>query len=150
MDGQTGTKKERLKEIAKRAVLSKPFPALARKACSLGTAIVKVRDSGVGIPEHEQEKIFKRFYRVDKSRSRETGGAGLGLSIVEWIAHAHKTVKLKWSVNPIKVPRSWFIYLSPKSRLPPTSYSFFKSLKAKRPREVIPPSRSHIPLRSCL
>jgi signal transduction histidine kinase len=54
-----------------------------------GTAIVRVRDTGVGIPESEQDKIFKRFYRVDKSRSRETGGAGLGLSIAEWIAHAH-------------------------------------------------------------
>jgi signal transduction histidine kinase len=52
-------------------------------------AMVKVRDTGIGIPQEEQKKIFKRFYRVDKSRSRETGGVGLGLSIVEWIAHAH-------------------------------------------------------------
>jgi len=51
--------------------------------------LVKVSDTGIGIPEQEREKIFKRFYRVDKSRSRETGGVGLGLSIVEWIAHAH-------------------------------------------------------------
>jgi len=53
------------------------------------TALVKIKDNGVGIPKEEQEKIFKRFYRVDKSRSRETGGVGLGLSIAEWIAHAH-------------------------------------------------------------
>ena len=52
-------------------------------------ARVKVIDTGMGIPKEEQEKIFKRFYRLDKSRSRETGGAGLGLSIAEWIAHAH-------------------------------------------------------------
>ena len=51
--------------------------------------LVKVSDTGIGIPEQEREKIFKRFYRVDKSRSRETGGVGLGLSIAEWIAHAH-------------------------------------------------------------
>jgi signal transduction histidine kinase len=48
-----------------------------------------VADTGIGIPKEEQENIFKRFYRVDKSRSKETGGVGLGLSIVEWIAHAH-------------------------------------------------------------
>lgn len=52
-------------------------------------AVVRIRDTGIGIPKEEQEKIFKRFYRTDKSRSRETGGVGLGLSIAEWIAHAH-------------------------------------------------------------
>ena len=50
---------------------------------------VKVMDTGIGIPKEEQENIFKRFYRVDKSRSKETGGVGLGLSIAEWIAHVH-------------------------------------------------------------
>jgi len=52
-------------------------------------ALVKIKDTGIGIPKEEQEKIFKRFYRMDKSRSRETGGVGLGLSIAEWIVHAH-------------------------------------------------------------
>ena len=54
-----------------------------------GFARVRISDTGLGIPKEEQEKIFKRFYRVDKSRSRETGGVGLGLSIADWIAHAH-------------------------------------------------------------
>jgi heavy metal sensor kinase len=53
-------------------------------------ALVKIKDTGIGIPRDEREKIFKRFYCVDKSRSRETGGVGLGLSIAEWIAHAHQ------------------------------------------------------------
>jgi heavy metal sensor kinase len=52
--------------------------------------LVKISDTGIGIPKEEQEKIFKRFYRMDKSRSRETGGVGLGLSIAEWIVHAHQ------------------------------------------------------------
>jgi heavy metal sensor kinase len=53
------------------------------------TAIIRVKDTGIGIPKEEQEKIFNRFYRVDKSRSKETGGVGLGLSIAEWIAQIH-------------------------------------------------------------
>jgi signal transduction histidine kinase len=52
-------------------------------------AVVQVTDTGIGIPREEQEKIFKRFYRVDKSRGKESGGVGLGLSISEWIVHAH-------------------------------------------------------------
>jgi signal transduction histidine kinase len=53
-------------------------------------AVVRVRDTGIGILPEEQENIFKRFYRVDKSRSKEGGGVGLGLSISEWIVHAHR------------------------------------------------------------
>jgi heavy metal sensor kinase len=53
-------------------------------------ALVIIKDTGIGIPREEQNNIFKRFYRVDKSRSRETGGVGLGLSIAEWIASIHR------------------------------------------------------------
>ncbi|MFQ6077821.1 MAG: sensor histidine kinase, partial [Thermodesulfobacteriota bacterium] len=54
-----------------------------------GFAKVSVRDTGRGIPEEEFGHIFERFYRVDKSRTRETGGTGLGLSICQWIAKVH-------------------------------------------------------------
>jgi two-component system sensor histidine kinase SenX3 len=54
-----------------------------------GWADVVVRDRGIGIPQPELERVFERFYRVDKARSRDTGGTGLGLAIVRNVARAH-------------------------------------------------------------
>jgi len=64
-------------------------PITVRVGRSDGQCILDVIDTGPGIPAEDREKIFDRFYRVDKARSREAGGAGLGLSIARWAVEAH-------------------------------------------------------------
>lgn len=54
------------------------------------TVSINIKDTGIGIPLQEVGKIFNRFYRIDKARAKETGGSGLGLSIVKWIVDTHK------------------------------------------------------------
>lgn len=72
----------------------------------------KVRDHGEGIPQEHITRIFERFYRVDKSRSRENGGTGLGLAIVKHILDNHKTkaevesVVGRGSIFSFKLPRA--------------------------------------------
>lgn len=76
---------------------------------------LRVADSGIGIPQEEQEHVFDRFYRVDKTRSRETGGSGLGLAIVKNIILMHKgTIKLfsreeEGSMFTVRIPLSFIV-----------------------------------------
>lgn len=78
------------------------------------SGIIRVEDSGIGIPQEDLKRIFERFYRTDKSRNRKTGGAGIGLTIVKTIVQAHKGTI---SVQSEERKGSRFTVVLPKSSL---------------------------------
>ncbi len=76
---------------------------------------LKVIDQGKGIPKNHRKRIFERFYRIDKSRSKQKGGTGLGLAIVKHIIEGHRTkIKLKSKVDKGSI-FSFNLKLAPKS-----------------------------------
>ena len=83
--------KELLENLAQNAIrYNKPGGEVV---ITIGTEddrpVLTVRDTGIGIPLSEQERVFERFYTVDKSRSKALGGTGLGLAIVRHIVELH-------------------------------------------------------------
>jgi two-component system, OmpR family, phosphate regulon sensor histidine kinase PhoR len=87
---------------------------------------IEVRDNGTGISKKHITRIFERFYRVEKSRSKERGGSGLGLAIVKQILDAHKA---EIQVNSKVHIGTSFSFLLPKSKLPAETLNLYKLQK---------------------
>jgi signal transduction histidine kinase len=91
VDGDRGLLRQALANLLENAVKYCGRGArieLAARGVAGGVEL-SVSDTGPGIPYQDQPRVFERFYRVDKGRSREQGGTGLGLSIVKHVAEAH-------------------------------------------------------------
>ncbi|MCC8137769.1 MAG: two-component sensor histidine kinase [Clostridiales bacterium] len=79
------------------------------RGCPPARPVLRVKDTGIGIPKESQERVFERFYCVDKSRSRNTGGTGLGLAIVKHIvALHHAQIELESEVGKGTEITVWF------------------------------------------
>jgi two-component system phosphate regulon sensor histidine kinase PhoR len=89
--GDRGQLKQVFTNLLDNAIKFTPEQGVVRisATCADGRVTVSVQDTGIGIPAEDLPRIFERFYRVDKARSRELGGTGLGLAIVKHIVEAH-------------------------------------------------------------
>jgi two-component system sensor histidine kinase SenX3 len=88
-----------LSNLLENAVAYSPAgsPVSVSRRLADGLVEIAVTDRGIGIPEDEQQRVFERFYRADKARSRATGGTGLGLAIVKHVAANHGGSVGLWS-----------------------------------------------------
>ncbi|WP_156960233.1 ATP-binding protein [Amycolatopsis taiwanensis] len=88
-----------LSNLLENAVAYSPArsPVTISRRLDEGMVEIAVTDRGIGIAEDEQDRVFERFYRADKARSRATGGTGLGLAIVKHVAANHGGEVLLWS-----------------------------------------------------
>ncbi len=103
-----------------------------------GQIVVEIEDTGIGIPEQEIPLIFRRFYRVDKARSRKIQGQGLGLAIVQWIVHSHNgSIQVESSVGK----GSCFRIVLP-ATAPPTTASADQQASASRYVNTTQPDNS--------
>ncbi|NND04261.1 MAG: GHKL domain-containing protein, partial [Acidimicrobiia bacterium] len=75
--------------IAYTAEAAEPRAVTARAYSTNDSSVVEVKDTGIGIPLSHRQRIFERFYVVDRARDRQTGGTGLGLAIVRHVARNH-------------------------------------------------------------
>ena len=86
---------------------------LIRVANNEQNVVIEVQDSGPGIPAEHRTRIFERFYRVDRARTRAEGGTGLGLSIAQWAVAAHGgTIDVQsdpgsGSIFRVRLPKRW-------------------------------------------
>ncbi|MGH7565057.1 MAG: sensor histidine kinase [Gemmatimonadota bacterium] len=98
VDGNRALLRQALGNLLENAVkYCRPGDRIEISARSIADGVeLAVSDTGPGIPYPDQSRVFERFYRVDKGRSREQGGTGLGLSIIRHAAEAHDgTVELE-------------------------------------------------------
>ncbi|MGE1062524.1 ATP-binding protein [Megasphaera paucivorans] len=89
---EPGSVKQMLRIFIDNAVKYTPAEGFIYLSCEIkeNKVYFKVRDTGIGIPKKDLHRVFERFYRVDSSRTKETGGSGLGLSIAKYIAKSNR------------------------------------------------------------